>query len=105
MTSNTISGKRKADALFSREPLSESKFDDIAGEISKMWKSIGRKLNVSEPELREIELNYQHAGEKEKAFQMLIAWRESDPENCVSGTLYTILHDSGMKYTASKCMQ
>lgn len=98
-------GKRKSDALYSKEPLSESKFDDIAAEISKSWKSIGRKLNVSEPELREIELNYQHSGEKEKAFQMLIAWRERDPDNCVSGTLFTVLHNSGLKYTASKCMQ
>ena len=97
--------KRKSDVLYLNEPLSESKFDDIAAEISKSWKSIGRKLNVTEAELREIEFNYQHSGEKEKAFQMLIAWRERDPENCQLAYLYSVLCDSGMKYTAQKCTQ
>ena len=93
--------KRKFDT-FSSEPLTESKLDDIAGSISRSWKSVGRKLSLSELELREIDLDYSTSGEREKAFQMLITWRERDPENCVSEKLFSILTESGLKHTALK---
>ena len=88
----------------SDEQLTDSRIDDVAGEIAKSWKSVGRKLELSEPELREIELNYQNAGEKEKAFQMLITWRERDPESCTMQKLSDILCKSGLRYTAQRCL-
>ena len=65
---------------------------------------MGRKLNLVELELREIELNFCHSDEKEKAFQMLIGWREREPENCSVVKLHSVLNDSGLKHTALKCL-
>lgn len=94
--------KRKLEELKNTGTLDEVRFDEIAGEISKSWKSIGRKLNLSEVELNEIDTNYNSDGEKEKAFQMLITWRERDPDHCLPYNLYQVIDQSGLKYTANK---
>lgn len=98
------SRKRRFESDISSEKFSESKLDDIAGEVSKWWKSLGRKLNISENVLQEIDLNFRHCGEKEKAFQMLLTWREKDPENCTPKKLYNVLKSSGLKYTGTQCL-
>ena len=99
------SRKRKFESIISSEKFNESKLDDIAGEVSKWWKSLGRKLDISEHKLQEIDLNFRHCGEKEKAFQMLLTWREKDPENCIPKNLFKILNNSGLNYTASQCLK
>lgn len=95
--------KRKFE--YCNELFTESKLDDIASAITSSWRKIGRKLHLSELDLREIDLNYCNCGEREKAFQMLITWRERDPENCVPEKLFSILKESGLKHTALKLSQ
>lgn len=79
----------------------ESRLDDIAGNIAQHWKKVGRKLNLEEKELNEINLNYRDSSECEKAFQMLLVWRERYPDQFTIGRLRNVLEQCHLKHTAN----
>lgn len=50
---------------------------DLSQDITPFWKDLGRKLKVPNEKIDEIQTdNVQYPGVKEKAFQMLMAWKE-----------------------------
>ena len=54
---------------------SEEVLDDLSQDIIPFWKRLGRKLQVPNSKLEEIQGdNVQYPGVKEKAYQMLMAW-------------------------------
>ena len=56
---------------------SEEALGDLAQNITPFWKHLGRKLKVPNAKLEEIQSdNVQYPAVKEKAFQMLMAWKE-----------------------------
>ena len=56
---------------------SEEALEDLAQHITSFWKPMGRKLKVPNAKLEEIQSdNVQYPAVKEKAFQMLMAWKE-----------------------------
>lgn len=56
---------------------SEEALGDLAQHITSFWKHLGRKLQVPNAKLEEIQSdNVQYPAVKEKAFQMLMVWKE-----------------------------
>ena len=54
---------------------SEEVLGDLSRDICKFWKRLGRKLQVPNSKIDEIQAdNVQYPGVKEKSFQMLMAW-------------------------------
>ena len=83
-------------------PLEENELDDIAEQISRSWRHVGRKLNITESSLNEIDLRTGQNTEREKAFQMLLEWRERFPDDFTRGRLFTVLDLCNLKYTAKR---
>ena len=51
--------------------------DDLSGEVTRCWESLGIQLGVKETTIDNISgNNIQHTSPKQKAFQMLKAWRD-----------------------------
>lgn len=56
---------------------SEEALGDLAQDITPFWKPLGRKLKVPNAKLEEIQSdNVQYPAVKEKAFQMLMVWKD-----------------------------
>ena len=53
----------------------------MAGRVKHKWKRLGRTLELREDQITEIERDYQVDGIQEQAYQMLLTWRESYPDN------------------------
>uniref|UniRef100_A0A7M5VBJ1 Death domain-containing protein n=2 Tax=Clytia hemisphaerica TaxID=252671 RepID=A0A7M5VBJ1_9CNID len=80
--------KRTFDQAFLKDtrPIEENELDDIAEQISRSWRHVGRKLNITESSLNEIDLRTGQNTEREKAFQMLLEWRERFPDDFNRGS-------------------
>ncbi|XP_078270060.1 uncharacterized protein LOC144601684 [Rhinoraja longicauda] len=66
-------------------PVTESHLDLLRGELGKDWKHCARKLGFREPEIDEIDHDYERYGLKEKVFQMLHKWQMK--EGCKGATV------------------
>ena len=86
-----------------RQPLDESELDDIAGQICRHWKQVGRKLNIPQLCLEQLDLSVSTT-EQEKAFQMLMEWRERSPEYFTRGRLYFVLKQCDLRHTANRVL-
>lgn len=96
-------GKRSYNEAFfveEKQQPTESQLDDISENIARDWKKVGRKLNLQERDLNEINMNFRDDTEQEKAFQMLLTWRERYPDQFTSGRLNKVLRQCNLKYTA-----
>ncbi|XP_055509593.1 receptor-interacting serine/threonine-protein kinase 1 [Leucoraja erinacea] len=56
-------------------PVTESHLDLLRGELGKDWKQCARKLGFREPEIDEIDHDYERDGLKEKVYKMLHKWQ------------------------------
>ncbi|NXI40213.1 RIPK1 kinase, partial [Galbula dea] len=54
--------------------LSEKHLDLVREKLAKRWKHCARKLGFSDPEIDEIDHDYERDGLKEKVYQMLLKW-------------------------------
>lgn len=75
----------------------------LAKDIVSNWKSIGRKLQIPNTELMKIHkdnINYDDI--TEKAFAMLLAWKERKGESATMIELGIALEDTGLVCTAQK---
>lgn len=103
-----VNNKRSFQQAFydNLDPLDESELDDVAEQISRRWKNVGRKLDLTESCLNEIDLRGTSPAvtEREKSFQMLMEWRERFPEKFTRGRLHFVLDQCDLKYTAKRLL-
>ncbi|XP_065065525.1 uncharacterized protein LOC135691567 isoform X2 [Rhopilema esculentum] len=93
--------KRKLDVSCHDDiQLTDAKLDKIARQIVSTWKSVGRNLSVDERKLSEIDQSNQNESAREKAFQMLMAWKEMFPDEFCAEVLGRALVKCDLKYTA-----
>ena len=62
--------------------------EELGSDIGAAWKTLGRRLKVSEPNLTAI--NKENEELAEKGFKTLLHWKRSDAE----GATYQILYDA-----------
>ena len=81
----------------------ETELHELADDVSPIWKKLGRALGVEEPKLSQLELD--HQGAYERAFQMLLHWRQTKNDQATYQSLYNALtsavvrrNDLGKKY-------
>lgn len=92
--------------LLSKDPEkvpSEKELHDLSKDILAEWKSLGRELNVENREIMKIQkdhINYDDI--EEKAFAMLIKWKEKYGDMANYGTLCKALKNIGLVSTAQK---
>ena len=59
-----------------RETPTDEVLQALSEEITPFWKDLGRRLKVPNKRIDEIHVDIQYLGVREKAFQMLKAWKE-----------------------------
>ena len=60
-----------------RETPTDEMLRDLSQDITSFWKTLGHKLKVPNTKIDEIQAdNVQYPSVREKAFQMLMAWKE-----------------------------
>ena len=67
----------------------EDNLHRLAIDVVKFWKNLGRELQIREARLDEIDIDYQGQGVVEKAFQMLLSWREK----CYPSNTFRCIYD------------
>ncbi|XP_072267884.1 receptor-interacting serine/threonine-protein kinase 1 [Pyxicephalus adspersus] len=66
--------------------------------LSKKWKEFARKVGFRQPEIEEIDHDYERDGLKEKVFQMLYKWQMKEgSKNATVGKVAKALYDLGEK--------
>ena len=107
MNEHSPAKKQKADGQISskdpNEKPNEKDLQALAKDIITDWKSLGRELEISHKEIMKIHkdnINYDDI--EEKAFAMLVRWKELKAENATYGTLKAALVDMGLVSTAQK---
>ena len=84
--------KLKLESKESQQP-TEDHLTDLSKEITQFWKHLGRKLKIPHASIMEIQSdNIQFPGVKEKAFQMLMVWKELRGEFATYGELSNALN-------------
>lgn len=81
----------------------EEKFHDLSRHIRE-WKQLGRELGVGDTKIKEIEHDCHRNNDSlyEKAYQVLLAWRDLCPDRCNLNTLSDALCKVGLGYAARK---
>lgn len=67
---------------------SEKELEGLSREIAEAWKRLGRRLNITEPELT----SFYKENEKyfEKSYKMLLHWKDRDGKDAT----YKVLNDA-----------
>ena len=69
--------------------VTDDKLLDLARDVVTFWKNLGRELQIPEARLDEIDIDYQGQGVVEKAYQMLLSWRDK----CYPSTTFRCIYD------------
>ena len=69
--------------------VTDDKLLDLARDVVKFWKNLGRELQIPEARLDEIDIDYQGQGVVEKAYQMLLSWRDK----CYPSNTFRCIYD------------
>lgn len=90
------------------EPVNwEEKFQDLAQKLvgNSKWKQLGRVLGVGDGKIQEIEhdCSMRQDGLQEKAYQVLVAWRDLYPDRCNLDNISTALCKIGLNAVARQC--
>ena len=68
---------------------SDEELEDIAGRIAGAWKSLGRRLDFGESKLTGF--HKENEEYSEKAYKMLLAWKQRDASKATYQVLYEAL--------------
>uniref|UniRef100_A0A674JDE6 Receptor interacting serine/threonine kinase 1 n=1 Tax=Terrapene triunguis TaxID=2587831 RepID=A0A674JDE6_9SAUR len=77
-TQNTYAHYENMGIFDSTSILSEKQLNLVRENLAKQWKHCARKLGFSEPQIDEIDHDYERDGLKEKVYQMLQKWVMSE---------------------------
>ena len=84
--------------------LEENELHDLANDVSPFWKKLGRQLKIKDSKLSQFDVDHQQDA-YEKAYQMLLHWRETRLDQATYQMLYNALtsdvvgrNDLGKKY-------
>lgn len=69
----------------------DDKLHDLAREVVGFWKDLGRELGIPEERLIEIDIDCQGEGVVEKAYQMLLSWRDKYYPSNTFYCIYNVL--------------
>ena len=82
----------------------DNELHELANDVSPFWKKLGRELRVAESKLSQLDVGHQQ-DVYEKAYQMLLHWRETKDNQATYQILYSALtstvvgrNDLGKKY-------
>ncbi|CAJ0952205.1 unnamed protein product [Ranitomeya imitator] len=66
---------RYADVLGSTSLLNDSQMQLLRDNLARKWKEFARKVGLRQPEIEEIDHDWERDGLKEKVYQMLYKWQ------------------------------
>ena len=70
--------------------LEENELHDLANDVSPFWKKLGRQLKIKDLKLSQLDEDHQQDA-YEKAYQMLLHWRETRLDQATYQMLYNAL--------------
>ena len=73
--------------------VTDDKLHDLARDVIGFWKNLGRELRIPEQRLVEIDIDYESQGVAEKAYQMLLFWRDRYYPSTTFHCIYNVLCD------------
>ena len=86
-----------------RDTPTDEVLQDLSEDITPFWKDLGRKLKVPNKRIDAIHIdNVRYLGVKEKAFQMLMVWKEQRSDVAKITELSRALKDLGKNRTEMK---
>ena len=68
----------------------DSELHQLANDVSPIWKKLGRQLKIKESKLSQLDIDHQHDA-YEKAYQMLLHWRQTRDDQATYQMLYNAL--------------
>ena len=71
----------------------DNELHEMANDVIRFWKKLGRELKVKEPKLDQLDEDHQRDA-YEKAFQMLLHWRQMKDDQATYRILYSALTSS-----------
>ena len=80
----------------------EGDLESVANGISKNWKKLGRRLLRGEIEAALDDIDKQHESYYEKAYQMLLKWKQAEGCSALFRDLYDALCEVGRTDLAEK---
>ncbi|XP_071843394.1 uncharacterized protein [Apostichopus japonicus] len=78
------------------EVVKDSTLWDLSENLSKEWRHVGRKLKLTETDLRNIEADNKSNGQKEVVYQMLLLWKRKRGMAATNKTLRDALKAAGL---------
>ncbi|MBN3270541.1 RIPK1 kinase, partial [Polyodon spathula] len=82
--------------MFENNPVEEEHLQLLRDNLGRNWKHCARKLGIREPEIEEIDHDYERDGLKEKVHQMLEMWKMREGQRGTTvGKLLKALQDKG----------
>ncbi|PIK60814.1 Receptor-interacting serine/threonine-protein kinase 1 [Apostichopus japonicus] len=76
--------------------VNDSTLWDLSENLSKEWRHVGRKLKLTETDLRNIEADNKSNGQKEVVYQMLLLWKRKRGMAATNKTLRDALKAAGL---------
>ena len=70
---------------------SDDELEDLSQRIAEAWKPLGRRLKIEEARLTAF--HKENEGYSEKAYKMLLYWKDRDGTDATYLVLYTALRD------------
>ncbi|XP_071842497.1 uncharacterized protein [Apostichopus japonicus] len=78
------------------EEVTNETLQDLSENLSKEWRHVGRKLKLTETDLRNIEADNKSNGQKEVVYQMLLLWKRKRGMKATNKTLRDALKAAGL---------
>lgn len=100
MTCITTFSCFETDGPVVNDKLKDARLSDIAEDLGRDWKPLGRKLGLSTNILENIDLNNRKV--KEKAFRMMSRWKKLNADSATGQVLADALITIGRKDVAER---
>ncbi|XP_035679122.1 receptor-interacting serine/threonine-protein kinase 2-like [Branchiostoma floridae] len=98
---NTPMPKNSAPQVSNPErPVTNKMFQAVSAHIGREWKKLARELDLTEPQIDQVQYDYHHEGLLEITYQMMIKWKQQNGKQATVGKLAQAFGNIGKGYLA-----
>eukprot|EP00058_Branchiostoma_floridae_P026827 XP_002612318.1 hypothetical protein BRAFLDRAFT_80066 [Branchiostoma floridae] len=81
-------------------PVTNKMFQAVSAHIGREWKKLARELDLTEPQIDQVQYDYHHEGLLEITYQMMIKWKQQNGKQATVGKLAQAFGNIGKGYLA-----
>ncbi|XP_066290314.1 receptor-interacting serine/threonine-protein kinase 2-like [Branchiostoma lanceolatum] len=83
-------------------PVTNKILQAVSADIGREWKKLARELDLTEPQIDQVQYDYHHEGLLEITYQMLIKWKQQNGKQATVGKLAQAFGNIGKGYLAKQ---